>query len=143
MTPVERVREALLMAVDGLETKGLFYDDRVAPAYRTGKFAPLLSLADPSGFVLDAPDKSPPHSTCPVSLGEPVDLCARMLHAAMRGLRQNLDLPPGPYVEAPLFEEDDLTIRVTFDMRAYTLEFSKEPLVFYRLYVRPGRTEHN
>lgn len=141
--PMEQVKRALLQSVEGLETKGLFYDDRVAPAYQTGKFTPLLALASPSGFVLDAPDKTPPLSTCPVELGDPVDLCARALHAALRGLREDLERSPGPYTVPPKFEEDANAIRVTVDLTGYTFEFSKEPLRFTRLYVRPGRTGHN
>lgn len=141
--PMEQVKRALLQSVEGLETKGLFYDDRVAPAYQTGKFTPLLALASPSGFVLDAPDKTPPLSTCPVELGDPVDLCARALHSALRGLRTNLDLTSSKFVAAPLFEEDATTIRVTFYQNSYTLVFTKGPLTFTRLYVSPGRTVHN
>ena len=134
------VKRILQESTDGLETGGLFYDDRIAPAYQSQKFAPLLSLVGPDGFVLSAPDKTPPLSMCSAELGEPIELCARALHAALRAFREQLDLPPGPYRAPPRFEEDASTIRVIFDQDFYTMEFSKEPLAFTRLGLRSGRS---
>lgn len=143
VSPVETVQHILDQCAAGLDGYRVYDDAEIAESYRNGQFDALLQVVGSSGFQLDAPDRNPPQIVCSGALGEPVDVCARALHSAMRGLRRTLDLPPGPYVQPPRFEEQAGVIRVTFDQQHSILEFSKDPIALTRLYVGPGRTGHN